>query len=240
MAKKSAASKGYRKTVKKKPFLTKKEIILLVAIIVAIIAAVVLFNLFFGSGYLKAEDLQENDVASVVNSDLRSRYVKVAEAHDLDGFTRTDPDRKVNATSSFSYTPDEDTDNISLITVGGTYFDAAQYVDSSIRSASGVSTQRYDITAQGCDAYAFGYTYDYYLPAEGEKAEDSGDGEAPESNVFCQNLNLFVQVEPGRTVTFHIYRTGEDDSFYLPDDEIVDYILGYANQAFTVYVEPED
>ena len=40
MAKKSAKSKGYRKTVKKKPFLTKKEILELVVIVAVIVVGV--------------------------------------------------------------------------------------------------------------------------------------------------------------------------------------------------------
>ena len=55
-AKTSARSKGYRKTVQKKPFLTKKEIIALVAIVVAIALAVILFNLLYDDGSLDVVD----------------------------------------------------------------------------------------------------------------------------------------------------------------------------------------
>ena len=57
MAKKtSAKSQGYRKTVQKKPYLTKKEIIITVSIIAALILAFVLFNIFYDDGSLKVKD----------------------------------------------------------------------------------------------------------------------------------------------------------------------------------------
>ena len=244
MAKKSAASKGYRRNIKKKPFLTTKEIIALVIIVAAIIAAVVLFNVFYGSGYLKASDVQESDVVSIVGNDMKTRYVKVAEAGEIEGFTRDNPYRDINAASNFVFTPDEPTDSIASITLGGSFLSAAELADTNAASVQGMSangsliaTQRYDVTVQGHDAYIYGYTNNFYQPPE--DAGEAGSEETPESNVFNQTLNLYVNAGEGRTVAFHIYRTGEDDSFYLPDDEIVDYALGYANQAFTVYEAPE-
>ena len=244
MAKKSAASKGYRKTVKKKPFLTKKEIIALVAIVVAIIVGVVLFNLFYEDGYLRVSDIQENDVVTVVSRQVNNRYLKVADANELEGFTRSNEYRDVNPASSFTYTPDEPTDDISSITLGGSFLNAAELADSSIASlqsfnASGsfAATERADATVQGHDASIVSYTLDYYQAPEGEEAADSE--ETPESNVFSQSISLYVAAGEGRTVCLHISRTGEDDSFYLADDEVADFILGYADQVFTVYDESE-
>ena len=45
MAKKSAKSKGYRKPVTKKPYLTKKEICITVSIVAVIVIGLILFNL---------------------------------------------------------------------------------------------------------------------------------------------------------------------------------------------------
>ena len=240
MAKKSATSKGYRKSIKKKPFLTTKEIIALVVIVVAIIAAVVLFNVFFGSGYLKASDVKENDVVSIVGSDMKTRYVKVAEAGEIEGFTRDNPYRDINVASNFVFTPDDSDGHIASISLGGSFLAAADLADSNSTQVQGMSTngslvatQRYDVTVQGHDAYVYGYTNNFYQPTE--DAEETGSDETPESNVFNQTINLYVDVGEGYTVTFHIYCTGEDDSYYLLDDEIVDYVLGYANQAVTVY-----
>ena len=250
LAKKSAASKGYRKTVKKKPFLTTKEIIVLVAIVVAIIAAVVLFNLFYGSGYLKARDVKPDDVVTSVSQDMRTRFVKVADAYELPGFTRTGLYRDTNPASGFTYTPDEPIDSISMIRLGGSFENAAKLADNNPAALQGMSvsgefvyTDIYETTVQGCDAYIYGYTNDYYQKPQDGDAEDvevetDEDGN-PKSNVFYQSLNLYVSLAENRTIAFHIYRVGEDDSFYLPDDEIADYILGYASEAFSVYAEPE-
>ena len=246
MAKKSAASKGFRRSAKKKPFLTTQEIIILVVIVAAILAAVVLFNLFYGNSYLKASDVKENDVVSMVSSDLKTRYVKVADANELEGFTRANPYREVNVASNFEFTPDEPTENIDTITLGGSFLEAAQLADTNSTQvqalSSSTSTQRYDTTVQGHDAYVYGYTNSYYQKPQGDDAdadepETDEDGN-PLPNVFSQAINLYVNAGD-HTVTFHIYRSGEDDSFFLADDEIVDYVLGYANEAFTVYEEPE-
>ena len=88
MAKKNAKSKGYRKTIKKKPFLTKKEIIELIVILAVILLGVVLFNIFYDDGFVKAHDLQANDIVSFASTDLRDRYKKVAVANELEGFTK--------------------------------------------------------------------------------------------------------------------------------------------------------
>ena len=72
-AKTSARSKGYRKTVQKKPFLTKKEIIALVAIVAVIALAILLFNLLYDDGSLDVVDgvvQTENFDNSVIVQDL--------------------------------------------------------------------------------------------------------------------------------------------------------------------------
>ena len=243
MAKKSAASKGYRRTIKKKPFLTKNEIIILIAIVAAIIAGVVLFNLFYGIGYLKAGDLQPNDVVCAVSSDMRDRYVKIAEANDLDGFTRSDPDRSQNSLGTFNYFPDEPTDNISYISLGGSYLNAAELADSSMNTLQSFNTngslvlsERRDVTVQGHEAYIFTYTTNYYDETKDETAEtETTEAETPESNVFNQDISLYVSVDTDRTVCVHAFFAGDDDSYYLTEDETESYILDLADKLFTVY-----
>ena len=280
MAKKSAASKGYRKTVKKKPFLTKKEIIALIVIVAAIIVVVVAFNLFYDDGYLRLSDVQPNDVVTTVSREINNRYLKVAESLEVDGFTRTNEYRDVNPASTFTYTPDEPTDNISNITLGGSYRDAVELSESSISSlnslganANFAATEIQNVTVQGHDACLYSYTMDYYEEsadadsedieeeAEEEIAEeesDTADGEAeaadeeaeaadeeaetaePASNRFSQAISLYISANQGQTVCFHINRIGDDDSYYLPEDELLDYALAYADQMFTVYDGTED
>ena len=136
MAKQSAKSKGYRKTVKKKPFLTKKEIIELVVIVAVIVVGIVLFNLFYDDGYLRASDVQPGDVVSYVSRDIGSRYVKVATANELPGFSYEQPDMSENAAPSFltyviSKSPKENAVSPTVI------FDATRYF--VIWSAAAVS-----------------------------------------------------------------------------------------------------
>ena len=249
MAKKSATSKGYRKTIKKKPFLTKKEIIALVVIVAAIVAGVVLFNLFYDDGYLTARDVQENDVVAMVankaNNKVVNRFQKVADAKELEGFTRTNEYRDANPASTFTYTPDEPIDNISTITLGGSYLKGADLAVTSVAQLqsfninnSFVATEPTEATVQGHDATIVSYTLNYYQASEGEEAADTE--ETPESNVYSQSISLYVTAGEGRTVCLHITRNGEDDSHYLAEDEIADYAIGYADQIFTVYDEAEE
>ena len=280
MAKKSAASKGYRKTVKKKPFLTKKEIIALVVIVAAIIIGVVAFNLFYEDGYLRAGDVQPNDVVTFVSKEIDNRYLKVAESKEVDGFTRTNEYRDVNPTASFTYTPDEPTDNITTtITLGGSYREALELARSTMGAlepfASGSNfsaTEIQNVTVQDHDACFFSYTMDYYdesvannaaeaveeeteaddgeteaaeeeaeaTDEETEAAEEEVEAETPASNRFNQSISLYVTTNGDHTVCFHIARVGDDDSHYLPEDEILDYVLGYADQMFTVYDGSEE
>ena len=74
--------------------------------------------------------------------------------------------------------------------------------------------------------------------AEENSVTDASAETAPESqenapNTFIQNLSCYVAVDETHTLAFHIYLQGEDDSFYLADDEIVDFVLSYTN-AFTL------
>ena len=78
MAKKtSAASKGYRKTVKKKPFLTKKEIIALIVIVAVIILAVVLFNVLYNP-YISAKDVQPNDIITYASASTKDKFLRLS------------------------------------------------------------------------------------------------------------------------------------------------------------------
>lgn len=288
MAKKSAASKGYRKTVKKKPFLSKKELIALVIIVAVIALAILLFNLFYDDGYLGAKQVQPGDVVTYASSQVRGRYAKLAEVGELEGFTREDTSSENSAVISYTYTPDSEIDSIDQITVSGSFLNASDLADSTLSyvSDSGEestlrASEKLEAEVQGYPAYIFGYTSNYYdeardpnsadaeeaaeaapadaeepvepeTPAEteapagdAEPVEDNAaagaEGEAeepkPESNVYQQNLSCYVQFDDSHSLCLHVYRSGEDDSFYLTDDQIVDYVLNYTN-AFTM-VQPK-
>ena len=125
-AKTSARSKGYRKTVQKKPFLTKKEIIALVAIVAAIALAILLFNLLYDDGSLDVVDgvvQTENFDNSVIVQDHigdETKYFKVAEVGELEGYTREREENSANANlATFVYTPEDETSPIDYIRVSG-------------------------------------------------------------------------------------------------------------------------
>ena len=284
MSKKSAMSKGYRKTVKKKPFLSKKEIIALVVIIAAIVLAVVLFNLFYDDGFLGAKQVKPGDVVCYAGSNMRTRYAKIAEINDLEGFTREDQGNENNALVTYNFTPDAETDHIKAVTVTGSFVPASDLADTTISYMTGSMTDESSIQVsdkmeaevQGYPAYIFSYSSDYYdetLEAEADEVEaaegeavdaeaaeteavnaeaaetEAAEGEAvdaeaaeteetePASNVYSQNLSCYVQFDDTHTLCLHVYRSGEDESFYLADDQVVDYVMNYTS-AFTM-LQPE-
>ena len=125
-AKTSARSKGYRKTVQKKPFLTKKEIIALVAIVAAIALAILLFNLLYDDGSLDVVDgvvQTENFDNSVIVQDHigdETKYFKVAEIGELEGYTREREENSADANrATFVFTPEDETSPIDYIRVSG-------------------------------------------------------------------------------------------------------------------------
>ena len=268
MSKKSAMSKGYRKTVKKKPFLSKKEILALIIIVAVIVLAVVLFNLFYDDGFLGAKQVQSGDVVSYASSNMRTRYAKIAEINDLEGFTCEEQGNDSNALLTYNFTPDEETDHIRSVTVTGSFVPASELADTTLSYMTGSMTDESSLQAsekmeaevQGYPAYIFSYSSDYYdetldgEAADGEAADETVDTEAADaedadaeaageeeaasaSNVYSQNLSCYVQFDDTHTLCLHVYRTGDDDSFYLPDDQVVDYIMNYTS-AFTM-VQPE-
>ena len=93
MAKKSARSKGYRKVRnEKQPYLSKKEIIALVAIVAAIALVVFLINNFYDDGSLKLrggviQAQGENSITYNAGNEKNPKYFKVGEVHEIEGYT---------------------------------------------------------------------------------------------------------------------------------------------------------
>ena len=287
MAKKSAMSKGYRKTVKKKPFLTKKEIIELVVILAVILLGVVLFNIFYDDGFIKEKDVQAGDVVSYASSNLRDRYMKLAEIRELEGFTLADRGEDDTVISAYTFNSNDNQNNIESISVNGSFVSAQSLVDTTMAYMSGLTedsnvTAVQETTIQGYDALVFAYTYGEYdenygvetteetpaeetadvageepaeetaeaaeeepaeetaEAAEEEPAEETADTaeEEPADNKFTQAISTYIAVDDSHSLCFHIYRKGGDESFYLAEDELVDFIQPYT-AAFEL-VQKED
>ena len=93
MSKKSAKSKGFRKQTTKKPYLSKRDIILLCVLVLAIgIGAFFLFR--FDDGALKVKDgavVAETENDLIVNGSAvrgRARYYKLGEIGEVEGLDR--------------------------------------------------------------------------------------------------------------------------------------------------------
>lgn len=275
MAKKSAMSKGYRKTVKKKPFLTKKEIIELVVILAVILLGIVLFNIFYDDGFIKEKDVQTGDVVSYASSNLRDRYMKLAEIRELEGFTLADRGEDDTVISAYTFNSNDNQNNIESISVNGSFVSAQSLVDTTMAYMSGLTedsnvTAVQETTIQGYDALVFAYTYGEYdenygvetteetsadetadvaeeqpaeetaEAAEEEPAEETAETaeEEPADNKFTQAISTYIAVDDSHSLCFHIYRKGGDESFYLAEDELVDFIQPYT-AAFEL-VQKED
>lgn len=254
MAKKSAKSKGYRKTIKQKPFLTKKDIISLVIVVAVIALVVVLFNIFYDDGFIKANEVKQGDIVSYATSELRDRYKKIAEIGEIEGFTLAERDEYEEAISAYTFTPDAEVDNISSISVNGSFVSATTLVDTTLAYMSALtedSTVSEVLTAdiQGHEANIFAYTYSEYVEEEtteettAEEAEsteeaagETAEAVEPEDNQFTQAVSAYIAADDTHTLCFHIYRKGGDDSFYLADDQLVDFVQKYST-AFNMNLE---
>ena len=152
-AKTSARSKGYRKTVQKKPFLTKKEIIALVAIVAAIALAILLFNLLYDDGSLDVVDgvvQTENFDNSVIAQDHigdETKYFKVAEIGEIEGYTREREENSADANrATFVYTPEDETSPIDYIRISSGSYPPPELIERSV----------YDYTINGIPVEAQG------------------------------------------------------------------------------------
>ena len=242
MAKKSAKSKGYRKTIKQKPFLTKKEIIELIVILAVIVLGVILFNLFYDDGFVKENKLQSGDVVSYASGELRDRYFKVADIGEIEGFTLAERGEDEAPISAYVFTPDAEVDNIDSISVNGSFVNAQTLVDTtlgymtSLTDNSSVSNTL-EASIQGYDALVYAYTYSEYDETYGaeETAEAAAEetAEEPAHNKFTQVVSAYIAVDDTHTLCLHIYRKGSDESFFLAEEELVSFIEKYST-AFTL------
>lgn len=259
MAKKSSAmSKGYRKTVKEKPFLTKKEIIALVAIIAAIVLGVVLFNIFYDDGFLGAEEVQTGDIVSFADAKIKNRYLKLGTINELDGFTMEALTSAEKPTGGYVFTPEDESDPLSYFTVGGALGDAASRQISTTaywaNTADSMSAP-IETTIHGSAAVITSFTQSAYdenkeiaepvedavaepaadeapveseAPAEDEAPAENAADAEPEANTFYQFIYMYVDAAEGHSFSMLACRMGDDPSVYLPDDQLEAYMTELA------------
>lgn len=249
MAKKSAMSKGYRKTAKKKPFLTKKEIIALVVIVAAILIGLVLFNTFYDDGFIKENEVQQGDIVAYAGSDLRDRYFKVGTIGEIEGFTLDERAEDATPIESYIFTPESEADSVTSVSVSGSFVNAELLAANTMAYMSGIESDFSEVmetTIQDHKAFVFSYNYSEYDAAYGAEAAEEvveeteaveGEtAEEPAPNKFSQNLTAYVEVDDTHTLCLHIYRKGGDENFYLAGDQIVDYVQQFS----TAFVLPTE
>lgn len=245
MAKKTAKSKGYRKTKEKKPFLTKKEMIAAIVILVIFAFAMILVlnddMLFyiFPDGNLAGRDIKDGQIATYADLSMKTRFVKIGDAGELEGFTRTTSFSNAGVPTSYTFTPDDEASNVTYASVSGSAVEAAKLPETYRETLSGLGasvnfTDTVETTIDGHTAYVYGYVNEYYDAKLDPDAagEDTEDAEHP-ANVFEQTLSAYIDCDGKHTVCFHVTYHFDDGEQYIPDDKIEETVLSYAG-SFTI------
>ena len=247
--KKSAMQKGYRKQVKARPFLTKKEIYTLIGIVIAVILAVVLFNLFYDDGFMGVKDIKENDLVTYASSEIRNRYKKVAEVGEKEGFVRTSTANETSPIGTFMFTPESEEGNMESFTIGASFVNASSLTESFMAYVGDIGVEvmePVETTINGRPAYVFAYEASYYSaendPNAAETAEASADADIAiaenEPNTFEQHLSAYIAYDDTHTVSMHLNYSGEDESYYMPHEEVEATIQQYTD-VFTMDFDAE-
>lgn len=194
-AKTSARSKGYRKTVKKQPFLTKKEIIILVAIIAVIALALILFSLLYDDGSLDVVDgvaQMDNPEVSLVTSDIvgeETKYFKVGEVGEIDGYTRERVENSADANlATYNYYSEDETAPIDYLHVGAGGGTPENLMATALYSymMSGISVDSQSETeVNGHDVQYAVISFEYPMTEDTEQTAetDAEATQAPEEGV---------------------------------------------------------
>lgn len=241
MAKKtSAKSKGYRKSVQKKPYLTKKDIIITAAVVAAIILVVVLFNIFYDDGSLKVKDgvVQTSENSLVLNTGSANNpvYYKIGQLTDIDGYTLTTNYKSTDANVlEYVYYPEGESD-IDLISVNPYAYDA------SLFSAAAEQTYASDSTMASSELQTIeddGHTVSYLTfsvleqeeteeeaateeASETETTEETTEAAAEEEVVYVQALHAYVSVDTDQCIYILVRNDVESPDQYVDDSVLVE------------------
>lgn len=218
MAKKSAASKGYRKQKKETPFITKKDLIILAVIAGIILLGVLAFNIFYDDGFVAPKEIQSGDIISRANTSVDDRYMKVGTINELEGYNMEAATSPEMPTGGYTFTPVEES-SLKSLRVSGAIWDARTMMGTVLAS----------VTNMGADATAG--------PIEGEingspayictAKYDSFDAEEDGTASCLQYIYCYVTVgEYSISMTATV--VGEDQSVYIPDEALVEYMSQFA------------
>lgn len=234
MAKKnSAKSKGYRKPVQKKPYLTKKDIAITAAVVAAIILVVVLFNVFYDDGSLKVKDgvVQTSENSLVLNTGSANHpvYYKIGQLTDIDGYTLSSNYKSTDTNVlEYVYYPEGESD-IDLISVNAYAYDA------SVFSAAAEQTYANDSTMASSELQTIeddGRTVSYLTfsvleqeeATEAETTEEATEEAVVEETepTYVQALHAYVSVDTDRCIYILVRNDVESPDQYIDDSVLVE------------------
>ena len=181
MAKKSSKSKGYRKSTAKKPYLSKRDIIILCAIIaVLVVGAILLFS--YDDGALKTKggaivDKGENWL--IVNGSNTSgghRYFKLGEVGEMEGYELAiTPNTSDSNLSQFTFTPTDEASQVRSVSIVGSPAAADRLALANLSMMSSIGTGEISEIAEAeADGRAYQYyTINYAYTVEEDAAEEA-------------------------------------------------------------------
>ena len=216
MAKKSsAASKGYRKTVKKKPFLTKKEIIALIVIVAVIVLAVVLFNVLYNP-YISAKDVQSDDIITYATASTKDKYVRLGSVTDLDGYTRESTISTETPVGVNTYTPVDENSSMTNFTVSGAVVSPASMIDymyAFYKPYADSVGEIIETEVDGHTAYICSFTMSEYVDEDAAETEVPATEETAETEVPADETVEAAETEaPATEETAETEAPAEDDA----------------------------
>ena len=232
MAKKSSKSKGFRRQNAKKPYLSKRDIVLLCVLLAAV--AVGAFFLFrYDDGALKVQDgavVTEGDNWLIVNGSRARggvRYYKLGEVGELEGYARETSAISTDANiPQYVFTPEADDAAIDSITVTTSHSNAeplGKYAASMLTDIDGNDVGELQSTElAGFDVHYFFYTAapagdaeeapaeDAEAPAEDAEEAPVEDADAPaedaDAKPYCKTLSGYIDASHDSSVVFHLVR----------------------------------
>lgn len=248
MAKKSAKSKGYRKSAPKKQYISKKELTITIAVIAAVALAFALFILLYDDGALQLADGKvqvegENSLIVNTGTGYEPRYFKIGQLTEIEGYTLASaPMGADENVPEYTYTPDADSP-IDSITVNSYSLDAETYASSAAYSySSDPDMESSGVQTLEDDGHTVRYLTFRHTPVEetnpdnivneaiDELLEDASDEEAATLEemaeetepVLVQALHCYVDAGEDRLVYMLIRNDVESVDEYVDDSILVD------------------
>lgn len=238
MSKKSAKSKGFRKTVSKKPYLTKKEIIIFAVIVGAVVLGLILFGLLHDDGSLKVRKgvVQTDTVNPLIcnaGTNADPRYFEIGSVLEMDGYALTSElvtsDENV---VRYVYTPDEAgaLDSVVVTAYAAPASTYASAMSETYATATGVECGELQSTQLGSHEVS----YFSYRMVPVETTDEDGEVIDYEPTYF-QALHAYVDLGE-RCVSLQVRNYAESEADYVEDALLVDVM----NEMLPAIVVPQE